>query len=369
MKRLQPTKRFLVALIVLRMGFSVRRLARWIGLFVLAGLVVSNVGCTGQAAEPAVVTVVVTATEPALAAPAATPTLEPATATPLPAPTATPSPSATSTSAPTATSTSTSTPAPTPPPTAKCVGIIDGDTIRISVKGEIMRLRYIGIDTPELDEAPWGELAKEANARLVEGQTLVLKKDQSDVDKYGRLLRYVYLLDGTFINEVLVAQGYAEARAYPPDVKYQDRLEAAEARAVEAGAGMWGATPIAAPTPRPPAPTATPRPPAATNTPAPPSGARVVIVAVDKRAEVVTVKNVGDAPQDLSGWVLVSERGNQRCALGGVLQSGQALQIWAMSKDADKGGYNCGFGSNIWNNSKSDPAVLLDAQGREVDRK
>ena len=94
-----------------------------------------------------------------------------------------------------------------------------------------------------------------------------------------------------------------------------------------------------------------------------------MIVAVDKRAEVVTIKNVGDAPQDLSGWVLVSERGNQRCALGGVLQPGQSLQIWALSEDADKGGYNCGFGTNIWNNSKPDPAVLLDAQGQEVSRK
>jgi len=44
------------------------------------------------------------------------------------------------------------------------------------------------------------------------------------------------------------------------------------------------------------------------------------------------------------------------------------LRIWAMAEDAGQGGYNCGFGTNIWNNSKSDPAVRYDAVGHEVDR-
>jgi len=51
-----------------------------------------------------------------------------------------------------------------------------------------------------------------------------------------------------------------------------------------------------------------------------------------------------------------------------VIGGCQALRIWAMAEDAGKGGFNCGFGSSIWNNSKSDPAVLYDSSGAEVSR-
>jgi len=93
-----------------------------------------------------------------------------------------------------------------------------------------------------------------------------------------------------------------------------------------------------------------------------------VITGVNKSAEYVDISNLGDLPQDLGGWVLLSERGSQACGLGGVLQPGQGLRIWAMAEDAGMGDYNCGFGTNIWSNSKSDPAVLYDAAGNEVDR-
>ena len=132
-------------------------------------------------------------------------------------------------------------------------------------------------------------------------------------------------------------------------------------------------TPLPTDTPQPPPPpTDTPVPPTDTPVPPeppPPGEAQVVIVAVDKRAEYVDIQNIGGAPQDLTGWHLLSERGSQDCPLSGVIQPGEVLRIWAMSEDADKGGFNCGFDTNIWNNSKSDPAVLYDATGREVDRK
>jgi micrococcal nuclease len=91
-------------------------------------------------------------------------------------------------------------------------------------------------------------------------------------------------------------------------------------------------------------------------------------VAVDKRAEYVDLANYGDLPQDLGGWRLISERGHQECGLGGVLDPGATLRVWAMAEDAAQGGYNCGFGTNIWNNSRSDPAALYDASGQLVDR-
>jgi hypothetical protein len=71
----------------------------------------------------------------------------------------------------------------------------------------------------------------------------------------------------------------------------------------------------------------------------------------------------------LAGWTIVSEKGNQRCSLAGVIEPRATLRIWAMAKDAGQGGYNCGFGENSWNNNESDPAVLYDAEGIEVARK
>ena len=89
---------------------------------------------------------------------------------------------------------------------------------------------------------------------------------------------------------------------------------------------------------------------------------------MDKREEFVDIQNTGGSDQDLGGWVLVSEKGDQRCGLGGVLPAGASLRIWAMAEDAGMGGYNCGFGSNIWNNSDPDPAALYDNAGNLVSR-
>jgi len=120
------------------------------------------------------------------------------------------------------------------PDTAKVVRVIDGDTI--TIEGGY-RVRYIGIDTPELLEA-FGQEAWQANCELVEGKVVYLERNVSETDKYGRLLRYVYV-DDIFVNAVLVRQGMAEAKAYPPDIKYQDYLEELEQEARRAGRGMW----------------------------------------------------------------------------------------------------------------------------------
>ena len=92
----------------------------------------------------------------------------------------------------------------------------------------------------------------------------------------------------------------------------------------------------------------------------------VIIINVNKNAEYVDLKNNGNGPQDLRGWVLVSERGNQRCVLSGIIQPGEVLRVWAGSSSGS--GFKCGFGVNIWNNSENDPAVLYDSQGKEVSR-
>jgi micrococcal nuclease len=129
---------------------------------------------------------------------------------------------------------------------------VDGDTIRVMVGGVEERVRYIGMDTPELNTSssatpdPYAEAATGANARLLAGGRLVLESDVSERDRYGRLLRDTWVeRDGTWslVNLALVVEGYAQVSTYPPDVKYVDVLLAAQRAAREDGRGLWGATP------------------------------------------------------------------------------------------------------------------------------
>lgn len=107
--------------------------------------------------------------------------------------------------------------------TARVSNVIDGDTIDVILDGEEVRVRYVGVNTPERDETCYSE-AMAANRAMVEGQTVRLVKDESETDRYGRLLRYVYV-GNTFVNEQLVAQGYAEVVLYAPDERfYEDFL-------------------------------------------------------------------------------------------------------------------------------------------------
>lgn len=98
-------------------------------------------------------------------------------------------------------------------------------------------------------------------------------------------------------------------------------------------------------------------------------GPRVIITGVNKQQEYVDLANIGSEAQDLAGWRLVSETGPQECSLSGVIAAGGSLRVWAMAEDAGQGGFNCGFGTNIWNNDEPDPAVLYDAAGNEVSRR
>ncbi len=125
--------------------------------------------------------------------------------------------------------------------------VIDGDTIEIE-GGE--HVRYIGMNTPETVDPRkpvqcFGHEASERNRELVEGKFVRLAKDITERDKYGRLLRYVFLPTGAtssiFINLALVEEGYAFSYTFPPDVKYQKEFVAAERAAREAGRGLWAA--------------------------------------------------------------------------------------------------------------------------------
>jgi endonuclease YncB( thermonuclease family) len=118
---------------------------------------------------------------------------------------------------------------------------IDGDTIEF-VNGE--RLRYVGIDTPEeVDQRkPVQCGAVEAAARnkeLVEGKEVTFYPDVSTKDKYGRWLGFVYLSDGTFVNQILVQEGFAFAYPYSPDISKKEFFRGLEQSARSANLGLW----------------------------------------------------------------------------------------------------------------------------------
>jgi|GEM_PF-1297875 len=130
---------------------------------------------------------------------------------------------------------------------AKVTSAVDGDTIYLST-GE--KVRYIGVDTPETKHPTkkvecFGQEAFEENKRLIQNKTVRLEKDVSDKDRYGRLLRYVYVVsestdkEDIFVNDYLARKGYASAATFPPDVKFSEQFRLAEREAREHQKGLW----------------------------------------------------------------------------------------------------------------------------------
>ena len=114
--------------------------------------------------------------------------------------------------------------------------IVDGDTIECTRAG---RIRLIGLDTPELSQAPFGVQASSALAAFIPlGSDVQLEQDVEARDRYGRLLAYVWL-DGTLVNWRMIREGRAVLLTYPPNVRYVDWFVDAEQRAREEGRGLW----------------------------------------------------------------------------------------------------------------------------------
>ncbi len=130
----------------------------------------------------------------------------------------------------------------------KVISITDGDTIKVDINGEIETLRLIGMDTPETVDPrkPVQCFAVEASNKakeMLNGQSVRLEADstQSERDKYNRLLRYVFLEDGTFYNLHMIEEGYAHEYTYQDNpYKYQAEFQEAENNAREQGKGLWG---------------------------------------------------------------------------------------------------------------------------------
>jgi micrococcal nuclease len=142
--------------------------------------------------------------------------------------------------------------------TGSLVYVVDGDTLAIRIGKNVEKIRLIGIDTPESrvnnrahrqsaasnrDLSTIIALGKQASKTMRElvkpGTAVTLEFDVRERDKYGRLLAYAYLPDGSMINETMLVQGYAQLLTIPPNVKYTERFQAALHKSQAEKRGLW----------------------------------------------------------------------------------------------------------------------------------
>lgn len=132
--------------------------------------------------------------------------------------------------------------------------VVDGDTLKLS---DNSRVRLIGVDTPEVYYSDklvrdayrsgkdinqiqaLGRKASEFTKKLCEGKKIRLEFDVEKRDRYRRLLAYVYLEDGTFVNAKILEEGFGQVMTIPPDIKYADKFLSLEKEARQARKGLW----------------------------------------------------------------------------------------------------------------------------------
>jgi micrococcal nuclease len=119
--------------------------------------------------------------------------------------------------------------------------VIDGDTIKVSIDGKAETVRLIGIDAPELPNDCFSREAKSKARKTLQGQPIKLEADQSqdNRDRYGRLLRYVILEDGTNFNRLMIAKGYALEFTFISPYNFQTEFRKAQAAAKKNEVGLW----------------------------------------------------------------------------------------------------------------------------------
>ncbi len=242
------------------------------------------------------------------------------------------------------------------PEIAFLVSIIDGDTLTVQFGsgGNTEKVRLLGINAPENNEC-FGNEASRALEELLTDIDLLLTGDIKDRDQFDRMLRYIWLENGTFVNEVLVAGGFAIAHGTSPNTLHSNRLNKAEQSAQQSGIGLW-----------------------AQDACGPHTGADIRIIDLQYDApgpdndnlleEWVLVSNRSDDAQDLTGWILRDQSSVHRYRFpeGYILEPDTDLRIiTGCGEDTQNQLFWCSD-TAIWNND-GDTAFFLDKRGNIAD--
>lgn len=137
---------------------------------------------------------------------------------------------------------------PIPVPTnltfVSVVTVLDGDTIEIELDGKVERLQLIGFDAPDLVRRPEPCFALEARKRVEElliGTTVRIGFDsgQDQRDHFGRLMAYIWMLDGELLNYIMILEGYGREHSYRGSYRYEKQFAAAQHEAQQHQRGKW----------------------------------------------------------------------------------------------------------------------------------
>jgi micrococcal nuclease len=216
--------------------------------------------------------------------------------------------------------------------------VLDGDTIILS---DDRRVRLIGINTPEEGMYFFDE-AREVLEIMVLGKEVILEKDVSEADIYGRLLRYVFAGD-LFVNLEMVGRGFANTYTCPPDVRYTNRFLEAERTARSDELGLWHKS-------------------------------KIDLVKIDLNYdadgddslnlndEYVTIKNTGGDPLDIYGWTIKDSATNIYEFGSCILKPGATVYLFSGNGRDVEGRFYWGNPNPVWNNDH-DTLYLRDREG------
>lgn len=235
-------------------------------------------------------------------------------------------------------------PQPTELESVTVAEVIDGDTVNLA-DGE--RVRYIGLNTPERDEAYYDE-ATQLNRQLLNAGPVQLEFDVETQDQFGRTLAYIWV-DGVLVNLEIVRQGYANMLVVPPNNRYEAEFRQAEAEARQAKRGMWQGVSVPL---------------------------KITYIKANARGkdnenpngEWVEISNTGDAPINMQGYTL-QDAGNHSYTFNKFsLAAGQTVQVYSgRGQDRADSLYWGLVDDSVWNN-RGDSAFLRNAEGNLVDR-
>ena len=218
--------------------------------------------------------------------------------------------------------------------------IVDGDTFKIENGNKV---RLVGINTPEYGMYFYEE-AKDVLALIINGKKVLLERDISDIDDYGRLLRYAYY-GGLFVNLEMVMRGFANSFTYPPDIKYQEKFIEAEKYARANNLGLWAVSDY--------------------------SGPEIDIVlnpdadgkdTENINGEFVIIKNNGKKDLNIGGWTVKDSSTSIYEFYGYILRQQSSLTLYSGKGIDGDGRLYWGSDVPVWNN-KHDSFYLRDKDG------